>query len=90
MKVSDDFARRFGGYGLLTAEILYRMPDYPVLLQSFIWQTDDTAPEFPELKKFLSYWDREIEGVIQSVRVAHKDLIGPVDVRLGKGQFLIN
>ena len=34
-------------YRLTTAEIIYRMPDHPDLLQSFIWQKLDLAPDFP-------------------------------------------
>ena len=29
------------GYRLTTAEILYRMPDHPDLLQTFLWQELD-------------------------------------------------
>lgn len=34
-------------YGLVTAHILYGMPDHPSILQEFLWQTYDLAPEFP-------------------------------------------
>ncbi len=44
------------GYRLTTAEIIYRLPDHPALLQSFIWQKFDLAPDFPELRKFLEFW----------------------------------
>ncbi|TVQ83027.1 MAG: Usg family protein [Micavibrio sp.] len=64
-------------YRLTTAEILYYLPDHPVLLQSFIWQEYDLAPRFPELKRFLDFWTREIEGRLHSVTVAHKELIKP-------------
>jgi hypothetical protein len=37
------------GFLLTTAEILYRLPDYPRLLQSYIWQHYDLAPRFPKL-----------------------------------------
>ena len=57
-------------YRLTTAEILYRMPDHPGLLQSYIWQALDIAPEYPELRKFLTFWHRELEGKLHSVRVA--------------------
>ncbi|ADZ70034.1 usg protein [Polymorphum gilvum] len=90
MRTSEDFRRQIDGYGLLTAEILYRMPDHPGLLQSFLWQTHDRAPTFPELRKFLAYWQREIEGVLHSVRLAHRDLIGPVDVRIANGEIRIH
>jgi uncharacterized protein Usg len=35
------------GFSLTTAEILYRLPDHPRLLQSYIWQDYDLAPSFP-------------------------------------------
>lgn len=57
------------GYRLTTAEIIYRLPDHPALLQSFIWQKFDLAPEFPELRKFLEFWSRSIEGKLHSVNV---------------------
>ncbi|HVB68732.1 MAG TPA: Usg family protein [Acetobacteraceae bacterium] len=57
-------------YRLTTAEILYRMPDHPGLLQSYIWQELDLAPEFPVLRRFLAFWQRELDGPVHSVRVA--------------------
>ena len=57
-------------YRLTTAEILYRMPDHPEILQSYVWQAMDIAPDYPELRKFLSFWNRELEGKVHSVRVA--------------------
>jgi uncharacterized protein Usg len=56
-------------YRLTTAEILYRLPDHPVVLQSYIWQDMDLAPDYPTLKKFLDFWERELEGRLHSVRV---------------------
>ena len=43
------------GHGLTTAEILYHMPDFHALLQSFVWQEYDTAPDFPRLHGFLEF-----------------------------------
>ena len=65
------------GYRLSTAEIIYRMPDHPDLLQTFIWQFFDRSPEFPELHKFLDFWRTNIEGPLHSVRVMSSELIGP-------------
>jgi uncharacterized protein Usg len=67
----SEFARRLKGARLLTAEVLYYMPDHPRLLQTFMWQTLDEAPKFPRLAQFLDFWRREIDAVIHSVRVAH-------------------
>jgi uncharacterized protein Usg len=61
-------------YRLTTAEIVYHLPDHPEILQSYIWQAMDIAPDFPELHKFLSFWRREIEGRLHSVRVAANPL----------------
>lgn len=76
------FNEMMSGYSLTTAEILYRMPDHPVLLQSFIWQDYDQHPRFPKLKGFLEFWTRELEGKLFKVLVAHTNLIKPAEVRL--------
>lgn len=68
-------------YRLTTAEILYRMPDHPGLLQSFIWQDLDLAPGYPALRKFLDFWGRELDGPIHSVRVTSAGLMKPPRIR---------
>jgi uncharacterized protein Usg len=65
------------GYGLTTANILYRMPDHPSVLQTFIWQEYDLAPKFPRLIKFLDFWQESLDGPLHSVQYAHKQLIKP-------------
>jgi uncharacterized protein Usg len=74
---SNGFELQLKGYRLATAEILYHMPDHPSLLQTFIWQHYDIAPDFPELRRFLDFWIRNIEGRLHSVRVARQDLVAP-------------
>lgn len=76
-----DLARQMDKYRLTTAEILYRMPDHRTLLQSFIWQEYDIAPEFPQLYKFLDFWDRNLDGPLHSVTIAHTEIISPSDHR---------
>ena len=76
---STELEMRLKGYLLSTAEILYWMPDHPNLLQSFIWQHYDIAPQYPELKKFLKFWETNIEGKLHSVRVARDRLVKPVE-----------
>lgn len=79
---SEDFRLQIvEGYGLTTADILYRMPDHPALLQSYVWQQYDLFPQFPALTKFLEFWERELEGPLHSVKVAHRRLLGPTDWR---------
>jgi uncharacterized protein Usg len=73
--------RQLGNYRLTTAEILYHMPDHPAVLQSFIWQELDLAPDFPVLRKFLDFWNRELDGKLYSVRVASAGLVTPGEWR---------
>lgn len=85
-----EFQKQLEGYGLTTANILYRMPDHPAILQNFIWQAYDVHPHFPELKRFLDFWTARLEGAIHSVVVAHKGLIRPAELRLVGQEFSLN
>ncbi len=73
MQLADydsDFFRALNGHFLTTAEIIYHLPDYPSLLQSFIWQEFDLPPRFPKLNSFLDFWLQNIDAKIKTVRVA--------------------
>ncbi len=70
-------ALQMRAWRLTTAEILYHMPDHPGLLQSYIWQELDMAPQFPALRKFLDFWTSNLDGKLHSVRVGHADIITP-------------
>ncbi len=85
--VAVEFEAQLKGYGLTTAQILYRMPDHPSLLQEFLWQHYDLAPDFPELFKFLEFWDRELEGPVQHVRIAHQRQVGPAKWRAARALY---
>ena len=87
---SRDFLVQLQGYGLMTAEISYYMPDHPDLLQLFVWQEYDVAPDFPILHKFLDHWRREIEAALHSIRIAHQHLIRPTEWRAVHGIISIN
>lgn len=78
------------GYGLTTAEILYRLPDFPTLLQTFIWQDYDLEPHFPNMHKFLTFWQTRLDGPLHTVRFAHKRLIGPGEWRSVEGEFQLH
>lgn len=90
MKASPEFRKQLEGYGLTTAEILYRMPDHPALLQSYIWQEYDLFPDFPVLRKFLDFWSRTLEGPLFKVSVAHSRLIKPAELKALDGEFLLH
>jgi uncharacterized protein Usg len=67
--------RQLGDHRLTTAEILYHLPDFPRLLQSYVWQDYDLAPHFPVLQRFLAFWEDNLEGRLHSVRIASQTLI---------------
>lgn len=69
-------------YRLTTAEIYYHLPDYPKILQSYLWQDYDYAPKFPQLMGFLDFWEENLEGRLHSVYVASKKLVTPGELRL--------
>lgn len=76
-----DFENQLRGERLTTAEVIYYMPDHPMLLQAFLWQTQDRAPDFPRMRAFLDHWKREIEAVIHSVRVSVAGGVQPMHFR---------
>ncbi len=88
--VDADFLRQIEGYSLTTAEILYRMPDHPLLLQSYIWQDYDQAPHFPVLQRFLSFWQRSLDGRLHTVRVASSTLIRPCELTIARSLALLH
>jgi uncharacterized protein Usg len=90
MLVSPAFRRQMEGYGLTTAEIIYRRPDHTSILQTYVWQDHDMFPHFPELKRFLDFWRRKLDGPLHSVTVSHCRLIKPSDFRALDAQFDLN
>jgi uncharacterized protein Usg len=89
-KASPDFIKQLAGYGLATARILYHLPDYPRLLQTYIWQDYDLAPEFPVLIKFLVFWRQRLDGPLHSVVVGHSKLIKPAEIKTLDGEFWLH
>jgi uncharacterized protein Usg len=87
---SKDFRKQIAGYGLTTANIFYRRPDHPWLLQSYVWQAYDLCPKFPELQRFLDFWRHKLEGDLHSVTVAHSKLIKPAELRAVDGVFRLH
>jgi uncharacterized protein Usg len=74
-------AMQLQDYRLTTARIYYHMPDYPSVLQTYVWQKVDLAPDFPELRKFLDFWQRSLDGKLHSVKVASTKLVRPATWR---------
>jgi len=78
------------GYGLTTAEFYYRMPDYQRVLNSYIWQEYDLAPDYPKLFAFIEFWQKELDGPLHSVRFTHRKLIGPGEWHNMVGEFRVH
>jgi uncharacterized protein Usg len=77
MRFSSDLERQLNGYGLTTAHILYRIPDFESVLQTYVWQDYDLAPDF-------------LDGPLHSVRYTHQRLIGPSEWRRVEGEFKLH
>ena len=70
-------AKQLQDYRLTTAEILYRLPDHPEILQTYVGQDLDIAPRYPVLRKFLDFWETTLEGRLYQVRIGSAGLIQP-------------
>ncbi|MFP3944096.1 MAG: usg protein [Alphaproteobacteria bacterium] len=84
------FYAQLQGYRMTTAEILYHMPDHPGLLQSYVWQDLDLAPEYPVLNRFLKFWNDNLDGPVHSVRVASSGIVSDAELRLADGEFTLH
>ena len=78
------------GYGLTTAEFIYGMPDAPNVLNTFLWQDYDIAPDHPRLFRFIEFWQRDIEGPLKAVRFTHRKKLSPTEWRHVTGEFTIH
>lgn len=90
VKTSDIALILRENYRLTTAEILYHMPDHYHLLQSYIWQELDLAPDFPVLKGFLEFWEKSLDGKLHSVKVASCEIIKPASFVTAKDLVYIH
>jgi uncharacterized protein Usg len=90
MQFSSDLERQLNGYGLTTAHILYRIPDFESVLQTYVWQDYDLAPDFPEMHRFLDFWQSNLDGPLHSVRYTHQRLIGPNEWRRVNGELKLH
>jgi uncharacterized protein Usg len=90
MRFLSDLERQLHGYGLTTAHILYRIPDFESVLQTYVWQDYDLAPDFPEMHRFLEFWETKLDGPLHSVRYTHQRLIGLNEWRQVSGEFKLH
>lgn len=86
----SNLAMQLENYRLTTAHIFYHMPDHPRFLQEYVWQDLDLAPKFPVLKKFLDFWQSQLDGKLHSVKVANCRLITPAEFRAVQHQLVLH
>jgi uncharacterized protein Usg len=60
------------------------------LAAAVLRQNYDLFPEFPELQRFLAFWQEKLEGPLHSVRVAHCKLIKPAELKAISGEFRLH
>lgn len=90
MRATPEMELMLKGYGLTTAELFYRLPDHPHLLQSYVWQDYDLAPKFPVLMRFIDFWKAKLDGPLHSVCFTHRLLVAPNEWRNVDGEFLLH
>ena len=78
------------GYGLTTAQLDYRMPDFKNVLNTYVWQDYDIAPDHPRLFGFIEFWQEKIEGPLHSVAFTHRKMISPGEWRQVVGEFKLH
>jgi uncharacterized protein Usg len=94
--MSDHYlVRQLLGWRQTTAEIVYRMPDYPSLIQTFVWQNldlwdVDPRLTFPHLHQFCAWWNDHLDGRIVEVRVGAKAVISPAEVNHVDTEFRLH
>jgi uncharacterized protein Usg len=54
-------------------QVIYYNPEYPSLLQEFTWGYDDILPELYRTHKFLTYWQKNIDAIIQDILLSIDD-----------------
>ena len=70
-----------------SVQVIYYIPDFPHIVNEFMWQTDDQRPDFPRIDRFLNYWDRYIDGPIKEVYIYDHD---KHNVRVVDRKFKLN
>ena len=84
------FLHQIEGFSLTTAEILYRLPDHPKLLQSYIWQDYDLAPRFPKLTDFLDFWAANLDGALYSHSRGASSADSPAEFSFVEGELRLH
>ena len=74
---------------LATVQVIYYIPDYIHIVNEFAWQTEDTQPHYPRIKRFLDYWDKNIDGPIKEAYIYDHDIQNP-HIRVVDRKYMLN
>ena len=50
----------------------------------------DRVPDYPELRKFLSFWQANLDGKLHSVTVGSREIVGPAQFRTVDREFTLH
>ena len=53
-------------------DVLYYIPQ-SVILQEFLWETEDEAPKCPRIHQFLNYWRSNLDAKIHTINICSSD-----------------
>jgi len=53
---------------IYTVDILY-YPRKSLILQELIWQTEDIAPKYPRIRRYLNHWYHHIHAIISEINI---------------------
>jgi len=88
--MSSDLEKQLLGSVLTTAEIIYHLPDYPSILQTYVWQDYDTVPKVPNLTSFLNFWETNLDGKLNKVRIAWRGLVSAREFKYVDGKLIVH
>jgi uncharacterized protein Usg len=88
--MDKSFVAQLDDYRITSAEILYWLPDHKHILQSYIWQELDLHPHFPNLTRFLDFWERNLDGKLHRIKVASAALIKPAELKFVNHQLRLH
>ncbi len=72
---------------IVKAQINYRMPDHPRILQEFVYELLDILPELPELHRFLGWWQAHLDGKLFHVHYVCSPLVSKRELRYASADF---
>ncbi len=75
---------------LVTMSIIYGLPDHKSIINEFVWQLHDLVPELERVRRFLKFWDNNIDGPIKLVQITYPGIKIPRSVRCVDSLLVIN